>query len=137
MADKKLIALIYLGGVLYLGHAVDHVARGDVRLPLGAEALPFIAVTVVIYAVIGFGIYFYRRNKIGPRFWTIFAALGAVFGLLGHFSPFSEQPPSYIFNAYSSAWAGVLALSCLLALMSVLIAATIYAGYLWLRAPRH
>ena len=136
MPDKKLITLILIGGVLYLGHAIDHAARGDVRWPLGAESLPFIAVTVVIYAVIGFGIYFYRRNRIGPRFWTVFAALGAAFGLLGHFSPFSEQPPSHIFNAYSSAWAGALALSCLFALMLVLIVVTLYAGYLWARKAR-
>ncbi|HEY1269228.1 MAG TPA: hypothetical protein VGH16_18360 [Candidatus Binatia bacterium] len=136
MADKKLVALILLGGVLYFGHAIDHIARGDVRWPLGAESLPFIVVTVIIYALIGFGIYFYRRNKIGPRFWTIFAALGAAFGFIGHFSPFTEQPPRYIFNAYSSTWAGSLALSCLFALMFVLIATTIYAGYLWARGPR-
>lgn len=135
MADKKLVTLIYIGAVLYLGHAVDHIARGDVRWPLGVDALPFILVSVVIYALIGFGIYFYRRNKIGSRFWAIFAALGAAFGWLGHFSPLSEQPPRYIFNAYSSAWAGSLALGCLFALMLVLITVTLYAGYLWAKAP--
>ncbi|HEY1372239.1 MAG TPA: hypothetical protein VGH50_07195 [Candidatus Binatia bacterium] len=134
MPDKKLINLILLGGVLYLGHAIDHVARGDVRWPLGMESLPFIVVTVIIYALIGFGIYFYRRNKIGPRFWAIFAALGAAFGWLGHLSPFTEQPPRYIFSAYSSAWAGTLALGCLFALMLVLIAVTLYAAYLWVRS---
>ncbi|HKA34397.1 MAG TPA: hypothetical protein VKH64_14340, partial [Candidatus Binatia bacterium] len=97
--STKLITLILLGGVLYLGHAVEHIARGDVRWPLGAESLPFVVVTVIIYALIGFGIYFYRRDKIGPRFWAIFAALGAAFGWLGHFSPFTDQPPRYIFSA--------------------------------------
>ena len=125
MADKRLITLILLAAVLYLGHAADHMARGDIRWPLGVESLPFILVSVAIYALIGFGLYFYRKNKIGPRFWAIFAALGAAFGWLGHLSPFTEQPPSYIFGAYQSAWAGWLAFGCLGALMLTLIAAAV------------
>ena len=131
MADKKLVALIVVGAVLYLGHAADHVIRGDVPWPPGAESLAFILVSLAIYALIGFGLYFYRKNKIGPGFWAIFAALGAAFGWLGHYSPFAQQPPRYLLDAYRSAWAGGLAVACLLALMLTLIAGTIYAGYLW------
>jgi hypothetical protein len=135
LVDKKLIALILLAAVLHLGHMVDHIARGDVSWPLGAESLPFVVVSLAIYALIGVGLHLYRKNKIGPRFWAIFAALGVAFGWLGHFSPFTEQPPRYILAAYRSAWAGWLALGCLAALASVLMAVTIYAGYLWARRP--
>jgi len=39
--------------------------------------------------------------------------------------------PQYICSAYGSVAAGWLAVACLAALMLVLVAATIYATYLW------
>ncbi len=50
---------------------------------------------------------------------------------LGHLSPFTDQPPQFIFRAYVSATAGWLALICLVALMLALIVGALYAGYLW------
>jgi hypothetical protein len=80
---------------------------------------------------IGRGLYFYWRGRVGPRFWTIVGGIGVAFGWLGHFSPFTDQPPQHILNAYTSVAAGWLALICLIALMLALIAAEIYAGRLW------
>jgi amino acid transporter len=62
-------------------------------------------VSLVTYTIIGFGLYLYSKNKVGPRFWAIVAGVGA-------------------------------ALGCLIALMLVLIIATIYAGSLWARGSQ-
>lgn len=83
--------------------------------------------------MIGFGLYLYLKNKVGPRFWAIIASIGVVFGWLAHFSPFTDPPPRSILNAYESAATGRAALGGLIALMPVLIIATIYAGSLWAR----
>jgi hypothetical protein len=132
MRDKKLAALIILVGILYAGHAADHIARGDVSWQIGGELFAFAFVTVAIYAVIVLGLYFYRQAKIGPRFWTIFAAVAAGFGWYAHFSPFTDQTPTYIFKAYKSPMLGSLAVLDLVALALVLIAIAFYAGSLWL-----
>jgi hypothetical protein len=134
MRDKKLVSLILLVVALNLGHSTDHICRGDLPLPLSADSVPFIAVSLAIYAFIGLGLFLYWRGKVGPRFWMIFGSLGFAFGWLGHFSPFTDQPPSYILAAYNYSPAGWLAIGDLVALMLVLLGATLYAGYLWRRA---
>src|SRR5262245_9241231 len=109
MADRKLIVLVVLIAVLYTGHTIDHTIRGDVPWPLTTQSWPFIVVSLVIYALIAFGLYLYVHGRIGPRFFAIAAALGAAFGAIGHFSPFSDQPPPHILHAYASVAAGWLA----------------------------
>jgi len=136
MRDQKLVALVILIAVLNVGHTIDHIARGDVQWPLTIDAVPFIAVSAIIYALIGLGLYLYWTVRVGPRFLAIAAGLGAAFGWFGHFSPFTDQPPQHILHAYRSAAVGWLALSWLIALMLTLIVATIYAGKLWLRQRR-
>ena len=133
MVNRTLIALILLGTVFSLGHSTDHICRGDLPWPPSVGSIPFILVSLAIYGFIGVGLYLYVTNKVGPRFWAIGAALGVAFGWLAHFSPFTDQPPRYILNAYPSAAAGWLALACLVALMLILIASALYAGHLWLR----
>ena len=128
MRDKTLIALILAGTILSLAHNADHIARGDV--PSTPQSLPFLVVTLAIYAIVGVGLFLYWHNKVGPRFWAIVAGLGVFLGWFGHLSPFTDQPPQYICSAYRSVAAGCLAVACLAALMLVLIAATIYATYL-------
>ena len=134
--DKRLMTLVVLATIFSLGHTADHVARDGLRWPLTLESVPFIIISLVIYAIIGFGLYLYLKNKVGPRFWAIVAGIGVAFGWLAHFSPFTNQPPQYILRAYESAAAGWLALGCLVALMLVLIIAAIYAGYLWARSSQ-
>ena|SRR5436305_7886091 len=133
MRDKKLIALVVLATIFSLGHTTDHIIRGDLHWPLTLESAPFIMISLVIYTVIALGLYLYSKNKVGPGFWAILASVGVSFGWLAHFSPFTDQPPRCILDAYESVAAGWLALSCLIALILVLIVATIYAGYLWAR----
>src|SRR5438067_813275 len=122
MADKILISLVILIAILYTGHAADHVVRGDIPLGLTPESLVSLAINIGIYAFIGVGLYLYIRGKVGPRLWAIAAGVGVVLGWLGHFSPFTDQPPQYILAAYDSAAAGALALGCLTALMLALVA---------------
>lgn len=128
MRDTKLIALVALLIVLSLGHDVDHFIRGDIRWQL------FLALIILAkYAFLGFGLFFYLKNKIGPLFWAIAAGLGATLGWLAHLSPFSDQTPQYIYRAYETPAAGSLAVTLLAAFMLTLILTAIYAEYLWAR----
>jgi uncharacterized integral membrane protein len=131
--DKILIALVVLVIILNLGHTVDHFVRGDFRWPLTVATVPPFLVTLAINAILGFGLYFYLKNKLGPLFWAIVAGTGVAFGWLAHFSPFTEQTPQYIYRAYETPALGWLAVAWLAALMLVLIGTAIYAEYLWAR----
>lgn len=130
MPVHKLEILITLATLFFVAHTADHVAR-DLRWPLTAEAIPFLAITALILGSVFGALFLYRRSKIGPRFWAIFGAVAVAVGWLGHFSPFAEQPPQYIFNAYQSPVVGWLAVGSLIALMLTLAATMIYAGMLW------
>jgi hypothetical protein len=136
MADARLVAIVVLTALLSLGHTADHICRGDVRLALTMESLLAIVFNVAIYAVIGVGLYLYVKRRVGPLFWAFFAGAGLAALWLAHLSPFTDQPPQYIFRAYESAAAGWLALACLFALALALIAGALYAEYLWARASR-
>jgi hypothetical protein len=128
MRDKTLIALVALLIVLSLGHDVDHMIRGDIRWQ------PWPAIIILAkYALLGFGLFFYLKGKLGPLFWAIFAGIGVALGWLAHFSPFAEQTPQAIYHAYATPAAGWLAVAVLSALMLSLIATAIYAEYLWAR----
>ena len=133
MRDKTLISLVLVAAIFHVGHMADHIVRGDFPWPPTMQSLPPIIVTIMIYAVAGSGIYLYWNRRVGPRFWAIAALIGTAMGWLGHFSPFTDQPPRYIFNAYNSVIAGSLAVGCLVGLMLTLIGTAIYAGYLWSR----
>lgn len=128
MRDRKLIALLTLLIVLSLGHDLDHMIRGDIRWQL----LPAVLI-LAKYAFLGFGLFFYIKGKVGPLFWAIAAGLGVGLGWLTHFSPFTDQTPQYIYRAYDSPAAGMLAVAWLAALMLALIITTFYAEYLWAR----
>jgi hypothetical protein len=133
--DQKLVVLIAAATLLSLGHTADHLLRDDLRWP-SAELFTFLLVSVVIYAAVGTGMYLSAKGKVGPGFWAIFAFAGVLFGWAAHFSPFTDQPPSFILGAYDHALAGWVALGVLSALMLVLAAAGVYAGLLWRRGVR-
>jgi hypothetical protein len=120
--DKKLLWMIALLTVFVTAHNIDHFVRDGVSLPL-------VIVVGVIYALIGVVLFLYWKNKVGARFFTVAAVAGFAFGWLGHFSPFTDQPPAYILAAYRSAWAGWLALSSLFGIMLVLAAIAVYCSY--------
>jgi hypothetical protein len=64
MVNQKLVALIAAGTLLSLGHTADHVLRDNLRWP-STELFTFVIVGVVIYGVIGAGLYLYVKSKVG------------------------------------------------------------------------
>lgn len=133
MPDKKLTILVILVIALILGHDIDHMIRGDFTWQLSAELVPFFIVVFLKYAVLGFGLFFYLKNKLGAGFWAIVAGISVALGWLAHFSPFSDQTPQFIYRAYASPAAGALAVGWLSLLILVLLVTAIYAQYLWAR----
>jgi hypothetical protein len=132
LMNRKLLTLITVGTLLSLGHTADHAIRDDLRWPSPA-LVGLVIVSLVLYSAIGTGLYLSAKGKVGPRFWTIVAVAGLLFGWAAHFSPFTEQPPSYILSAYNHGLTGWVALGVLLALMLVMGVAGLYAAYLWRR----
>jgi hypothetical protein len=132
MINHRLVALIAVATLLSLGHTADHAVRDDLRWP-SAELIAFVIVNLVLYGAIGTGLYLYVKGTVGPRFWTIVAVAGVLFGWAAHLSPFTEQPPAYILSAYHHGLAGWVALGVLWALMLVMSVAGVYAAYLWRR----
>lgn len=135
MVNRKLIALIATGTLLSLGHTADHVIRDDLRWP-STELLVFVIFSLILYGAIGVCLYLYVKGKVGPRFWTFFAFSGVLLGWAAHFSPFSEQSPSFILRTYDYGLAGWVAVGVLSALMLVMMVAGVYAAYLWRHAVR-
>ena len=131
MTNNKLLALIGVATLLSAAHMVDHAIRDELsRWPPGDLAV-FAIVTVVLYGAIAAGIYLYVKGTVGPRFWAVFSFLGVLLGWASHFSPFTDQPVSYILNAYNYGLAGWLAVGVLVALMLALAATGVYAAVLW------
>lgn len=136
MPDRKLTILVISIIILVLGHDIDHLLRGDYRAETFAGLVPVVVVTIAKYAFLAFSLFWYVIGKVGPGFWAIAAGLGVALGWLGHFSPFSEQTPRFIFRAYTIPVAGALAVAWLAALMLALLATTLYALVLWSRASK-
>lgn len=136
MPDKILLILISLVIVLTIGHDFDHFFRGDYRWDGLSEAVPIIIVTVLKYAILGGGLFLYLKGLVGPRFWAILAGVGVILAWLAHFSPFTDQPPQWIYSAYPTSFGGALAVAWLTALMLMLICTTLYAQVLWARGAR-
>lgn len=136
MRDGKLLVPLIAVTVLVTGHNIDHLLRDDIlSLPPSAQLI-FAAVIGVIYVLIGVTFVLYRKDRIGPRYFTIVSLAGFSFGWFAHFSPYSDQTPRDILNAYDSATAGWIALAVLLALMLTLALTALYAGYCWIRGAK-
>lgn len=111
------------------GRSAARVPRKSARTVIGIFA--FVIVSVVLYRAIGAGLFLYAKGKVGARFWTVFAFAGVLFGWAAHFSPFTEQPPSFILRAYNYGLAGCVAVGVLMALMLVMGVAGMYAAHPW------
>jgi hypothetical protein len=76
MPDRTLIGLVVAATLLFSGHVVDHVARGDVQWPLAADSGALIVVSLAVYAIIAAGLILYLKGKVGPLFWALVAGIG-------------------------------------------------------------
>jgi len=137
VADKKLILMASAIILLLLGHDFDHFVRGDFGLQLTARSALVVAILALQYAILGFGLYFCVKNKVGPLFWEIVAGAGLVLAFVAHFSPYSEQTPPVIYRAYATPAAGALAVAVLALLMLTLLATFAYAQSLRATGGRH
>ena len=132
--DRVLLRLTYLALVLAIGHHVDHVVRGNhVGWPVTAEVNAF-TYSLAIYPLILGGLFLYRRGMVGPGFWILLSGGGAVFLALIHFGPWALEPPGDIIGMYETAFIGWFAFGWLVALVAVLVIASVYELRLWLRS---
>ena len=135
MPDRRLLQLLALIVVLNFLHILDHLFRGDFHWPMDEQSMGFLVVVTIIFGGMGWGTRRYRMGLVGPRFWVIVGTLGLGLGWLSHLSPTTDQSVSAIYEAYPASWAGSLAVGCFFLLMSTVLGATVYAGFLWMRSP--
>jgi hypothetical protein len=134
-ADKALYGLIALAVLMSAGHHVDHVIRGNnVGWPIDSEVNAF-TFSLLIYPLILIGLVLYRAGKVGPGFWVLLSAGGALFVGFIHFAPGAIEPPSEIVDPYDPALLGWLALAWLVAFVGVLLFTSVYEA--WLLRRRH
>jgi hypothetical protein len=134
MADRRLLLLILAALVLSVGHHVDHVIRGNhVGWPVTDEVNAFTA-SLVIYPLILGGLALTWAGRMGPGGWAFLSGGGAVFLTVIHFGPWAVEPPADIISAYDPPLLGWLAFGWLLALLAVLVVATVYEVRAWLTA---
>ena len=85
---------------------------GDFRSQLTAESIPAYAIIVAKYAILGFGLYFYLKNKVSPLFWAIVAGISVALGWLAHFSPLSKLRSSFTARIKRRRWARCCVPAC-------------------------
>lgn len=124
--DRRLLLLVVIALVLSVGHHIDHVVRGNhVGWPVTDEVNAFTA-SLVIYPLILGGLALSLAGRMGSRRWVFLSAGGAIFLTLIHFGPWAVEPPEDIIGAYDSPLLGWLAFAWLVALVVVLVIATVY-----------
>jgi hypothetical protein len=129
--DPWLYVLIAVPTLLGIAHHVDHVIRGNhVGWPV-APAVNSFTYSLVIYPVIGLGLYLTATDRVGVRYWVGTAALGTVMMWFFHLSPWAVEPPADVILPYANPLAGYLAFAVLIALVLSLLVTTGYATYRW------
>jgi hypothetical protein len=131
--SPRLYALIAIPTLLGVAHHVDHVVRGNhVGWPVAPEVNSF-TYSLVIYPVIGLGLYLTVTDRVGARYWVGTAAFGAVLLWFFHFSPWAVEPPADVILPYANPLVGYAAFAVLIALVCSLLVTTGYATYRWRR----
>ena len=131
--DRVLYVFISLALVFSLGHHVDHLIRGNhVGWPVTSEVNAF-TYSLGIYPAILTGLVLYRLRLVGPGLWIFLSSGGGLFLAAIHFGPWAVEPQEDIIGLYESRIMGWLAFGWLVALIGVLIAASVYEVRLWLR----
>ncbi len=136
MRNRTLYGLIYLAAFMSLGHHIDHAIRSNhIGWPLTAAVTPF-TYSLGVYPLILLGLYLYSSGRVGPGYWVLLTASGALFVSATHFVPAAVEPPADIINLYEPRIIGWLAFAWLVAFVAVLVVTCLYAGYSWFRWHR-
>jgi hypothetical protein len=129
--DPWLYVFVAVPTLLGVAHHVEHVVRGNhVGWPVTPVVNSF-TYSLVIYPVIGVGLYLTLTDRVGVRYWVATAAAGAAMLWFFHLSPWAVEPPSDVVLPYASPVVGYAALAVLVALVCSLLATTGYATYRW------
>jgi len=117
--------LVLLITSLSVAHHVDHILRGMTGWPLEGSFNLFSA-SLLVYPLIGAGVFRSRQRRVGPVFWIVLAGGGAIFILVVHVGPAAGDAVEDIPREYASPVAGVAALAILAAFFAALIAHCVY-----------
>lgn len=127
----RLYLLITVPTVLGIIHHIDHVIRGNhVGWPV-APAVNAFTYSLLIYPIIGIGLYLTATDRVGVRYWVGTAALGTVMLWAFHLSPWAVEPPSDVILPYANPLVGYVAFAIVIALVLSLLLTTGYATYRW------
>ena len=129
---RRLIVFLAIALAFGAAHHGEHIVRDVVGWPFADEITPF-TFSLAIYPAVLLGLYLFSRRLVGSGFWTILTGAGALVVGFIHATPFGDEHPRDVFEAYDSAVAGGLAVAIAFALVAALVAASVYAGVQWAR----
>lgn len=122
---RTLYWLIGAATTLSLAHHVDHILRGATGWPLVGDANPF-TYSLFVYPAIAVGLVLSLGGRVGPRFWSILSAGGALFVTAIHVGPAADDAVAGIPAQYASPLAGAVAVALLVAFVGVLAGTFLY-----------
>lgn len=129
--NPRLYVLIAVPTLLGIVHHIDHVIRGNhVGWPVTPGVNSF-TYSLVIYPVIGVGLYLTVTDRVGVRYWVGTAALGTGMLWFFHLSPWAVEPPVDVILPYANPVVGYTAFAVVIALILSLLVTTGYATYRW------
>jgi hypothetical protein len=129
--DARLYVLIALPTLLGIAHHIDHLIRGNhVGWPVTPTVNPF-TYSLLIYPVIGLGLYLTMIDRVGVRYWLGTAVLGGVMMWFFHLSPWAVEPPSDVILPYANPVVGYVAFAVVIGLILSLLLTAGYATYRW------
>lgn len=126
-SKEVLIKLIFLSGILGIGHHLDHIIRGNhVGWPVIPEVTAF-TYSLLIYPLILVGLILEYKNRDTSIYWPL--VLFPIFALVlvTHFGPLALEPSSDVIEPYSSYYVGIFAFAWLIGLTISLAATLIQA----------
>lgn len=127
---RRQVVLVTVALALGAVHHTEHVVRDVVGWPFADEINPF-TFSLAIYPAVLVGLYLFAQRRVGPAFWAILTGAGAIVVGFIHLTPFGDEPPREVLDAYESSAAGALALGIVLALVAALLTTSVYAAVRW------
>lgn len=129
--NSRLYVFVVLPTVLGIVHHVDHVVRGN---HVGWRVTPHVTsftYSLLIYPIIGVGLYLTAGDRVGVRYWVATAAVGTVMLWHFHLSPWAVEPPGDVILPYANPLVGYAAFAVVIGLVASLLLTTGYATYRW------
>jgi hypothetical protein len=134
--SRVLYLLLAVTTTLGAAHHIDHIIRGNhVGWPITHHVNAF-TYSLLIYPIVGIGLYLTLTNRVGDRYWAGVFTLSAFMLAYFHVSPWAVEPPQDVILPYANPILGYLAFVILLSLIAAASISAVYAVVIIRRKER-